>query len=58
MLGETDGRTRRIEALGVGYSPLYLVAHEEMRTVARVKAVRQLVAEVLRENVDVLMGVR
>jgi molybdate transport repressor ModE-like protein len=58
VLGETDGRLRRIEALGVGYSPLYLVAHEEMRDVARVKAVRQLVGEVLRENVDVLMGGR
>lgn len=56
IIGETDGRLRRVESLGVGYSPLYLVAHEETRDVARMKAVRQFVAECVRDNVDVLMG--
>jgi DNA-binding transcriptional LysR family regulator len=55
ILGETQP-LHRVESLGIGYSPLYLVSHEDSRSVARVKAVRQFVASVIRENVDVLMG--
>ena len=58
VIGETDGRLRRVEALGVGYSPLYLVTHEELRDVERVKVVRQFIAEAVRENIDVLMARR
>ena len=56
VIGETEPALRRIDSLGVGFSPLYLVSHEEARRLGRMKAVAQFVVEVLRANDDVLMG--
>jgi len=56
ILGETDPGLRRVDTLGVGYSPLYLVTREELQHAPRLRAVWQLVIEVLRENESVLMG--
>ena len=56
ILGETEPSLRRVDALGVGYSPLYLVTREELQHAPRLRAVWQLVTEVLRENESVLMG--
>lgn len=56
ILGETEPGLRRVEALGVGYSPLYLVTREDLQHAPRLRAVWQLVTEVLRENESILMG--
>lgn len=56
ILGETEPALRRLDVLGVGYSPLYLVTREELQHAPRGRAVWQLVAEVLRENEAILMG--
>lgn len=56
VVGETQPGLRRLDALGVGFSPLYLVTHEELRDVQRIRVVMQLVADVLRANESVLMG--
>ncbi|HVV86860.1 MAG TPA: LysR family transcriptional regulator [Kofleriaceae bacterium] len=56
ILGETEPALRRVEALGVGFSPLYLVCREELRDAPRLRAVWQLVTELLRDNAAVLMG--
>lgn len=56
ILGETEPSLRRVDALGVGYSPLYLVTREELQHAPRLRAVWQLVTEVLRENESILMG--
>ena len=56
ILGETEPGLRRVEALGVGYSPLYLVTREDLKDAPRLRAVWQLVTEVLRENESILMG--
>ena len=56
ILGETDPALRRIDALGVGFSPLYLVTREELQHAPRLRAVWQLITEVLRENESILMG--
>ena len=56
ILGETDPVLRRVDTLGVGYSPLFLVTREELQHAPRLRAVWQLVIEVLRENESVLMG--
>jgi hypothetical protein len=47
---------RRVETLGVGFSPLYLITREELQHAPLVRAVWQLVTEVLRENEAILMG--
>lgn len=56
ILGETEPTLRRVDSLGVGYSPLYLVTREELQHAPRLRAVWQLVTEVLRENESILMG--
>lgn len=56
ILGETEPTLRRVDTLGVGYSPLYLVTREELQHAPRLRAVWQLVTEVLRENESILMG--
>src|SRR5262249_44604298 len=56
ILGETDPSLRRVESLGVGFSPLYLVTRDELQHAPRLRAVWQLVTEVLRDNEGVLMG--
>jgi DNA-binding transcriptional LysR family regulator len=56
ILGETEPALRRVDALGVGYSPLFLVTREEIQHAPRLRAVWQFVTEILRENSPVLMG--
>jgi DNA-binding transcriptional LysR family regulator len=56
ILGETDPALRRVESLGVGYSPLYLVTHEELHATARLRVVWRLVEHALRANESTLMG--
>jgi DNA-binding transcriptional LysR family regulator len=56
ILGETSPTLRRIESLGVGFSPLYVITHERNHAAPRIRAVIQFLEEVLRNNVGVLMG--
>lgn len=56
LIGETEPRLARVEALGVGFSPLYVVYREADRALARLVATVRFVEEVLRENEAVLMG--
>jgi DNA-binding transcriptional LysR family regulator len=56
ILGETSPTLRRIESLGVGFSPLYVITHERNHATPRIRAVIQFLEEVLRNNGAVLMG--
>jgi DNA-binding transcriptional LysR family regulator len=56
IIGETDPQLRRVEALGIGFSPLFLVMHEELRDTARVRVVGQLIEDMVRANHGILMG--
>ncbi|MBX7083941.1 MAG: LysR family transcriptional regulator [Nannocystaceae bacterium] len=56
LLGETMPNLVRVESLGVGFSPLYLVTHEDLVETARARAVARFLVEVLRANEGVLMG--
>ena len=56
ILGETSPMLRRVEGLGVGFSPLYVITHERNHATPRVRAVIQYLEEVLRTNGAVLMG--
>lgn len=56
LLGETQPHLRRVEGLGIGFSPLYLIAHEESADAARTRVVMQFVVDALRENEAVLLG--
>lgn len=56
LLGETEPGLRRVDLLGVGYSPLYLVTREELQHAPSLRAVWQLVTEVIRENEAILLG--
>lgn len=56
ILGETEPQLRRVEQLGLGYSPFYVVTTEALRDVDRVRAVMHLVEEAIRANEAILMG--
>jgi DNA-binding transcriptional LysR family regulator len=56
ILGETEPTLRRVESLGVGFSPLYLVTREELQHAPALRAVWQLVTSVLADNQAILMG--
>lgn len=56
LIGETTPNLVRVESLGVGFSPLYLVTHEDLAGSARARAVTQFVLEVMRANEGVLLG--
>lgn len=56
VIGETDAQLRRIESLGVAFSPLFLVTHEDDRDAQRVRVVAQLVEDAVRMNEAILLG--
>jgi DNA-binding transcriptional LysR family regulator len=56
ILGETEPQLRRVEQLGLGLSPFYVVTTEALRNVDRVRAVMRLVEEAIRANEAILMG--
>ncbi len=56
LLGEADAALERVEPLGVGFSPLYVVYAEELCDSARIRATVRFLIDVLRANEAMLMG--
>ncbi|HTM44584.1 MAG TPA: LysR family transcriptional regulator [Polyangiaceae bacterium] len=56
ILGETDPQLRRVESLGVGFSPLYVVTTEALRNLERIRVVLRLVEDSVRDNQAILLG--